>query len=252
MANILVFGGTTEGRLIAEYLEAKKQKAYICVATEYGREVLRKTVYCKVLVGRKTPEEMAELIQKHQIGLILDATHPYAMEVSKNIKQVAKKYGITYYRVLRNLGDKINEALYFSSLTEIREYLNSHQGNFVSTLGYKELIELKDIQGLYKRGFVRILPSSNEVELGRLCEAIGFCKGHVIEAKGPFTIEDNEALFRQCKAQFCLTKETGKEGGFPEKVIAAKNVGVQLLVLEHPKEAEGITLQECFKLILYV
>lgn len=249
LANILVFGGTTEARLLIEYLERNKQKAYVCVATEYGKEILGKTTYCKVIVGRKTKNEIEQLLIQLKIEKVLDATHPYALEISSNIKWAVKRCQISYYRILRDLGEKEDGVFYFSTIEEMKAYLNQAEGNFVSTLGYKELPLLEGIRHLSQRGFVRILPGNNEEELQALCKKIDFCRSHIIESRGPFSISDNEKMLLRCNAQFCLTKETGKEGGFPEKVIATKQIGAKLLVLERPKENQGITLQECFTLL---
>lgn len=39
---ILIFGGTTEGRKLTEYLAARKVRVHVCVATAYGRACFRR------------------------------------------------------------------------------------------------------------------------------------------------------------------------------------------------------------------
>lgn len=102
MQGILIFGGTTEGKRLAEYFEEIGVECIMSVATEYGRKVLPEHLqYCRVISGRMYPEEMLAFVRKHRIRLLIDATHPYAVEVTKNILQVCKSENIPYIRVSR-------------------------------------------------------------------------------------------------------------------------------------------------------
>ena len=87
---VLIFGGTSEGREIFNLLTRNKISCAICVATSYGKEILSPSD--SVLEGRLTAEEMLALFQKKSYSLIIDATHPYALEVSKNIKKSLALY----------------------------------------------------------------------------------------------------------------------------------------------------------------
>ena len=84
MCRLLIFGGTTEGRLLAEHCSKSGISADVSVATEYGAELLPEDV--NVLCGRLETEEMTALILKNGYIMVVDATHPYAVEATKNIK----------------------------------------------------------------------------------------------------------------------------------------------------------------------
>ena len=92
MKEILVFAGTTEGRKLAEHLLNAGKRVHICVATEYGEEVLWKHEHLIVHQGRLDVSGMEELLISHDWEMIVDATHPYAVEVSKNIKTACEYF----------------------------------------------------------------------------------------------------------------------------------------------------------------
>lgn len=84
MDKILLFAGTTEGRNLAEFLEKNQIPTEVCVATQYGETLLEEGKYLHVHAGRLDETEMEQQIQKQQITLVIDATHPYAVIVSQN------------------------------------------------------------------------------------------------------------------------------------------------------------------------
>ena len=64
MKRILIFSGTTEGRQLADILDASGICADVCVATGYGHEVMTEGQYRNIYTGRLTEEEMKEFMQK--------------------------------------------------------------------------------------------------------------------------------------------------------------------------------------------
>ena len=91
----LIFSGTTEGRTLSEKLSAAGIAHIVCVATEYGGLVMEPSRFADVRKGRKTALEMYDLM-KEEAGIVFDATHPYAADVSRNIltacRAAAKEY----------------------------------------------------------------------------------------------------------------------------------------------------------------
>ena len=110
---VVIFGGTTEGRQLAGYLIQlnKQQKVqniqvHVCVASEYGAQVLPEYDALKVHVGRLEQADMQEFLQKVQADICVDATHPYAVIVTQNIYQACKVVGVPYVRVRRDMQDE--------------------------------------------------------------------------------------------------------------------------------------------------
>lgn len=110
---VVIFGGTTEGRQLAGYLiqlnkQQKMQKiqVHVCVASEYGAQVLPEDDALKVHVGRLEQADMQEFLQEVQADICVDATHPYAVIVTQNIYQACKVVGVPYVRVRREMQEE--------------------------------------------------------------------------------------------------------------------------------------------------
>ena len=141
MKRILIFSGTTEGRQLADILDASGICADVCVATGYGHEVMTEGQYRNIYTGRLTEEEMKEFMQKGDYAAIVDATHPYAVVVSSNIRQASAQAGLPYYRLRRTLqssGDD-SDVIYVKSQQECVRALEQTSGNILLTTGSKEL-----------------------------------------------------------------------------------------------------------------
>ena len=76
------------------------------------------------------------------------------------------------------------------------------------------------------------------------CEDLGLHGAHIIAMQGPFSVELNCALLCTVQAGWLVTKEAGKRGGFAEKMEAAKQCGVSVVVIRRPVHEEGISLEE--------
>ena len=97
--NILVFSGTSDGRRLSTELADRGAKVTVCVATAYGGEEQGEHDGVRVLTGRKDADGMAALLP--EFSLCIDATHPYALEVSENIRAACARTGVPYRRLLR-------------------------------------------------------------------------------------------------------------------------------------------------------
>ena len=140
-SRVIVFGGTTEGRLIADKLAETGRLVCVCVATEYGETFLANPD--TVMTGRLDMAQMMELFGDKKPSLVIDATHPYAIEVTKNIKEACECTGSPYIRVSRDseMNDDYpdEDSIYlFNSFDELIDWLNETEGIIFSTLGVKE------------------------------------------------------------------------------------------------------------------
>ncbi len=241
MSEILIFGGTTEGRELFEYCAKNGIGADICVATEYGGELLGSAV--NVFVGRLDKNEITDLITKNNYVKIIDATHPYAVLATENIRSACDSAGVKYCRLIR---EKSAAASGFSgSLDEAVAYLNTSDKTVLSTIGSKELLQLTAVNDYRNRMWLRVLPADG---IEDHCESFGFDRNKVILGKGPFSVEENIAHIKQSRAEILLTKDSGKAGGYPEKIKAAELSGIEVVTVERPKE-KGYTLTEIMELL---
>lgn len=239
---VLLFGGTGEGRALAEWMLARGLDATVCVATEYGETLLPDGM--KVHVGRLDTDGMAALMADGYT-LVIDATHPYAVEVTENIRAASERTGLPYLRLLRQSDgeDLCHKAENMAVAAEMLERL---PGNVLLTTGSKELDHFAR-PGLRERCFPRVLPMADSLER---CLALGFPPKNIICMQGPFTREMNVATLHQFHIDTLVTKDTGGYGGFRAKAEAAKEAGCALLVVERPRNEMGFTLEEIQRRLL--
>ena len=249
MAKVLILGGTSEGRKLAEYCGDHGIPAVVSVATEYGAGMVKEYPHVKTVVHRLDPEQMEQWLKEEAPEAVIDATHPYARLVSQYGKECCSHLQIPYIRVLREKNSETwekEQLITVSSMEEAAAYLSTVSGNVLITTGSKELEAFTKVPDYEKRLYVRVLPS---VESLKKCEQLGFPKAHVIAMQGPFSVELNGALLKQTEAGFLVTKDSGTAGGVSEKLEAAELCKVQAIVIGRPEEAEGISLEEAISYV---
>ena len=101
MSRRWILGGTTEGRLLAEFCGARGIEVFVSVATEYGGELVEPSASVRVVTGRMDGEQMVSFIEENGIDEVIDATHPYAAEVTENARGACERTGISYIRCVR-------------------------------------------------------------------------------------------------------------------------------------------------------
>ena len=143
MKNILIFAGTTEGRKVSEFLSKNRIKHTVCVATKYGEEMIEKNEFADIHCDRMDEREIKSFLLEHTFDLVIDATHPYAFEVTRNIKQAIEEINgkVRYIRLMRDMGNNTDNEMikYFNSNEECAKALTLTNGNILLTTGSKEL-----------------------------------------------------------------------------------------------------------------
>lgn len=241
MYKAIVFAGTTEGYALCEFLAENRVSVYACAATEYGGSLLQENEFLHVSTGRLKTEDMEELFRKENPEIVLDATHPYAAEVTKNIRTACESAGVLYQRILRPEGEKNSEAIYVESTEEAAAFLSGTEGNIFLTTGSKELAKFTGIPDYKERLFARVLSIPSVI---CSCAELGIEGKHLIGMQGPFSAEINEAMLRQFQCSYLVTKDTGLAGGFPEKMEACQRCGVTPVIIGRPLKEEGLSLQD--------
>ncbi len=241
MYKAIVFAGTTEGYALCEFLAENRVSVYACAATEYGGSLLQENEFLHVSAGRLKTEDMEELFRKENPEIVLDATHPYAAEVTKNIRTACESAGVLYQRILRPEGEKNSEAIYVESTEEAAAFLSGTEGNIFLTTGSKELAKFTGIPDYKERLFARVLSIPSVI---RSCAEFGIEGKHLIGMQGPFSAEINEAMLRQFQCSYLVSKDTGLAGGFPEKMEACQRCGVTPVIIGRPLKEEGLSMQD--------
>lgn len=234
---IVLFGGTTEGRELAHALAEKGLAVTVSVATPLGAEELGAAPALQIRCGRLGQAEMAALLRGAR--LCIDATHPYAVEASRNIRAAAEESGTEYLRLVRPQSALPADCLVFAGAPSAAKALEGTEGNILLTTGAKELAAFAALPP--ERLFPRVLPTQEGIAA---CEAASIPHRNIIAMQGPFSRAMNEALIGQFKIRWLVTKDGGAAGGFAEKAQAAAAQGARLVVLRRPPEKEHCTMEE--------
>ncbi len=249
MCKILIFGGTTEGRILAEYCHEQRIHAWVSVATGYGEMVLPESKYLHIQKSPMDACQMEDFIREKKITLVLDATHPYAAVVSQNILTSCQKAEIRHIRVLRESSEDFERKgsiVWVDSVEEAVFYLDKQTGNVLVTTGSKELSSYTAMNFWEERIYARVLPALSVIFA---CEQIGIKGNHLIGMQGPFSVEMNRAMIKQYDIRYLVTKEAGNAGGFPEKMGAAAECGITTVVVGRPVKEDGITTEEAMEVL---
>lgn len=236
--NILIFSGTGEGRDLSKALARAGHSVTVCVLTEYGKEEQGEYEGVTVLAGKKPPEEIVKLLQG--MDVCIDATHPFATHIRESIRTSCEETGVRRIRLVReesNLGETEGVVL-VDSAEEAAEYLSGKEGKVLLTTGAKDLPVYASIGP--ERLYPRVLPFASSLDA---CEASGIPRKNIIAMQGPFIKAINIALMEQFGISYMVTKDSGKEGGFDDKMEAAKEAGATLIVIKRPDD-KGVSAEE--------
>ena len=242
MYKVLVFAGTTEGYEICRFLADHQVRTMGFAATEYGGKSLTENEYLTVQTGRLDETAMEQVFIQEKPEMVLDATHPYAAEVTLNIRTACEKTQTLYRRVLRESGSREDKAVYVESVQAAAQYLDQTQGNVLLTTGSKELAGFTGMKNYQERLYARVLSLPNVMQA---CAELGFEGKHLIGMQGPFSRELNAAMLRQYHCKYLVTKDTGKAGGFQDKIDAALECDAVPVIIGRPLKEEGMSVKEC-------
>lgn len=248
----ILFGGTSEGRILYGVLHKKGYLVNTYVATQYGASMINETDP-NIHVGRLNEDEMAKLFAEEKPNFIIDATHPFADVVTKNISSAAVENNIPYYRIEREDTDS-----YFKNIIVVNSYeeaaieVSNVEGNVLLTTGSMHLREFLSVHDFHERFYVRAIPTEDSFER---CRLAGMPQDHMILMQGPFSVEMNEVLMKDLDIKCLVTKNSGAVGGAPAKIEAADKIGVPVVMIGRPEEylpdsAIKLYLSKCVKMIM--
>lgn len=293
---VVLFAGTTEGRLLAGYVAQMGCKAVVCVATEYGQELLERGAWggmagtgrgglgsgmagtcggglgsgvagtcggglgggvagtvgdeagmadaasLDIRQGRLDQEGMERLFDEVRPGMVIDATHPYAEEVTKTIQRACEaRPRLRLLRCLRDSSEGIGEVVRVPDIGAAAAWLGGRPGNILVTTGTKELQAFCEIQDYRQRVYARVLPFAESVEI---CRKLGYEGRHIIAMQGPFSLNMNVSTLKEFDCRYLVTKDGGRAGGVNEKLEAARQTGAVTVLVNRPDGDRGISLDE--------
>ena len=221
---ILVFGGTTEGRKAVGVLEEAGTFYYYSTR---GNEQEVELVHGQRLTGGMDSHEVLAFCREHDIRLLVDAAHPFAEELHRNLLEVAGHVGAAIVRYERIYPPHTEDVVWCRDYEDAQRQLEVHGiERLLALTGVKTISRLKNYWSRHQCWF-RILDRSYSRQLASKNH---FPENHLVY----YEHDDTSQLISQLSPQAILTKESGVSGGFLEKVEAAKGAGVKIFAIERP------------------
>ena len=249
---ILVLAGTKDGRLLAKELAGAGYSVLASAVSLYGGSLLKEENIGEVRYGPLDEEGLVGLMQEQNITMVIDATHPFATEARQNGWQACKRLQIPWLRLERqglSVGD-VGDATVIS-VDDIRGAISaaaSIPGNVFLTTGSSSVGSFADALGP-ERLIVRLLPDPVALQQ---CAYLGIKPDRLVALQGPFSVELNRELFRHYRAAVVVSKESGKTGGLPEKIEAAAQLPIPIIIIGRPALPDGPVFSSQSELIEHV
>ena len=231
---IFVAAGTRDGRELAGYILGHGYEVTASVVSQYGQELLR--AYKGIKVNDQPLDEagMVEYFQANGVKCFVDASHPYAANISTNAMKACAQVGVPYIRFERDTCRlEYHKAYYVNNYEEAAQKAGELGKTVFLTTGSRSLPIFAHSDALAdKRIVCRILP---EPEVIKEARGLGFTPDNIIAMQGPFSKELNKELFIKYEADVVVTKNSGKLGGADTKFAAVKELNLPLVVIDRPK-----------------
>ena len=247
---ILVLAGTLDGREIAAGLTDAGYEVMASVVSDYGR-ILAEQSGVKAQAAAMTDRELAQFIRDEGITLLVDATHPYAVNVSRNAAGAAKEAQIPCIRYERPSSDLPNYAklLVAKDMKEAAEFAVKAGKTIFLTTGSHTLALFRAAATADCRLIARVLPQPDVITA---CLEAGFLPGDIVAVQGPFSQELNRAFFQEYKADVMVTKNSGAVGGTDSKIAAAMELNMTVVVVQRPPATGAETMSSVRDLLEYL
>ena len=245
-----LFSGTSDGNRIAFDLIVKNYPVKVFVATQYGKKVASKTLPLEVIeTGRLNPDQISERAKIEKPSQMIDATHPYAQEISKNLIHFCQSEQIPYLRYERPEETIEGENIYFAdSVNQAAEKAKALGKKILLTLGSKN-IESFLSETLKDNIYIRMLPDPSLIEhvLSK-----GVSPDRIIAIQGPFSHLMNRTMMEDFSIDCLVTKSSGNEGGILQKVSAAIELKIPVIIIKRPEMDYPVVFQNENKLIKHI
>ena len=222
---ILVFGGTTEGRMASQVLE-EAGTAYYYSTRGSSQEL--ELVHGIRLFGAMESNDIVAFCRNKDVRLLVDAAHPFAQNMHRNIVTAAMELQVPVIRFERQYAPHTDDVEWCESYDDAISKM--HQAGISSLLALTGVQTIGKLKGFWQQTnncWFRIL---NREESMHIAEQEGFPSNKLVY----FEKDDTAELIQRFHPQAIITKESGRSGGFEEKIKAAKASGVQLFVVCRP------------------
>ena len=238
-SKVWLIGGTSDSATIANILAESKIPLVITVTTKTAQTLYKylDKYNAEIIVGCMNTAQMRFFCQQYQIKRVIDASHPYATEVSHQAIAVTNQLDIPYLRYERSHYQPATEKNDKTQVIELesfehlltRDYLTEQR--VLLTVGCKALPQFRSWQNRATL-FARVLPHIKSLETAI---AAGFTSDRLIAIRPPISLATETALWQQWSISLVVTKASGKAGGEDIKRQVAASLGIPLIIITRPQ-----------------
>ena len=222
---ILIFGGTTEGRTAVKVLDEAGSPYY------YSTRGNAQQIECKHgtrVAGGMDCDAMTEFCSTHNIRLIIDAAHPFASLLHTTVATVSEQLDLPVIRLERRYPPRDESLVWCDTFDDAIDYLESHEiRDLLALSGVQTITKLQRYWKKHPCHF-RVLDRDDSREIARRA---GFPAENLLFWQEG---QDELTLFRQLRPGAILTKESGESGYYEDKITAARQLGIPVIVIRRP------------------
>lgn len=224
---ILILGGTTEGRIAARTLEEAGKTFYYSTKGDEQEVTMHHGIR---LQGAMDELDLERCCREHNIQLLVDAAHPFAIQLHQTVEKVAHTLNLLVIRFERIYPPRDEEHIIWCEDFEdaIRQIRKEDIFTLLALTGVQSIAKLKPLWQESACCYFRIL---NRESSRRLAEREGFPEKHLHYYHAG---EDERILLQRLHPEAILIKESGLSGGFNEKVEAALQEGIRIFAIRRP------------------
>jgi precorrin-6x reductase len=228
---ILVFGGTTEGKRVARFLEKKALPYFYSTKTKIEFE---EGDFGNYRFGAFTIEGLIGFCQENKIKTIVHASHPFAKILHQTIAEASLVLDIPVIRFEREYPERkaSENVIYVKNYAAAIAYLQEKKTECLLALTGVQTIEKLKEYWQKSQTYFRILPRESSIAIA---EKAGFPKENLILEFPSDNLNYEIDVLKKYNCQAVITKESGESGFLSVKIEAAKNCGIPIIILERSK-----------------
>jgi len=236
---VWLIGGTSDSAKVAALLTQAGIPYVVSVTTRAAIALYPRTPPARIWVGRLTPVDLPAFLHQHRIGAIVDASHPFAVEISQHAIAAATALNLPYLRYERPPLEPdltpsppaiATDQLIFSDISALLASQILVNQRVLLILGYRPLAHFLPWQ-TQATLFARILPSVTALEAAI---AAGFTPDRILALRPPLSAQLEQALWQHWHISLVVTKASGRSGGEDIKRQVAQTLGIPLITIARP------------------
>ncbi len=237
---LLLFVGVKEGVEIAEKIKDMEHPIIVASKNKHYEQLINSNLKNKMEIINYNEVSIEQIINQKQPTIVIDATSETCEEVLNAFNKITKKpLYIRYYREEIELpNEPLIKTVY--SFNEAVDFISTHDSKniFLTTGSHNLDVFVKDKRLNNKRIVVRVLP---DWKIIKKCQELGVAVKDIVAMQGPFSKRINKAIFRMYNADLIVTRDSGKTGGTDNKISAALELKIPIVVIKRKLPEKYLT-----------